>query len=103
MLSFGYAPSVSEVDVGLDNLQGTLYTRPDAPPQPPFMYTEQRSASWKVQPEVFTLMALWIANPDRRTGVEAPPVGINTELYPIRYFSQIEVTVARELVKDDVR
>ncbi len=48
-------------------------------------------------------MVLVIAAPDGGTGQVVPWVGINTKLCPIRLFSQIEATVVRELVEDDVR
>jgi len=48
-------------------------------------------------------MVLVIAAPDGGTGQVVPWVGINTKLCPIRFLSQIEVTVARKLVEYDIR
>ena len=103
VLSFGHAASVCEVDIGLDNFEVTFHTRPDAPPKPSFTHTEQRSALCEVQSEAFALMELLRATPDGGISVNGPSARINAKLGPIRFFSQIEVTVARELVEDDVR
>lgn len=87
VLFFGYAAYVREVVIGFDNLEGTSPTRPDAPPKPSFMHTEQRSAWCAVQSEAFALMQLLIAALQGRIDVRAPPLGIDAKLYHIRFFS----------------
>lgn len=87
VLSFGHAAYVCEVVIGFDNFEGTIHTRPDAPPKPSFMHTEQRSAWCAAQSEAFALMQLLIAALQDRIYVWAPPLGIDAKLYPIRFFS----------------